>query len=182
MFKVVYGIGFIMIFVIRLPYRRMARSTRIVVDRKTVRERILLALTAVGVGALPLVYILTPWLNFADYQLPSWAGWTGAAIFVIGLWVLWRAHTALGRNWSDSVQLRQEHQLVTSGIYRHIRHPIYTFCWLLGIAEALLLWNWLVAPAGLASFALLYFLTGKSPLRGVKKSVRNALDAPEGQN
>ncbi len=157
-FKIVYGIGFIMIFILRLPYFWLARSTRIVVDRRTVRERILLALLSVGVGVLPLVYIFTPWLNFANYQLPSWAGWTGAAIFAVGLWVLWRAHAALGPYWSDSVQLRQGHQLITSGIYRHIRHPIYTFGWLLGIAQALLLWNWVVAVAGLASFALIYFL------------------------
>ena len=156
-FKIVWGIGFIMIFIIRLPYFWLARSTRIVVDRRTVRERILLALLAVGVGVLPLVYIFTPSLNFANYQLPSWAGWTGAAIFATGIWVLWRAHAALGRYWSDSVQLRQGHQLVTSGIYQHIRHPIYTFGWLLGIAQALLLWNWVVAVAGLASFALIYF-------------------------
>ena len=157
-FKIVYGIGFIMIFIIRLPYFWLARSTPLIVDRRTVGERILLALTAVGVGVFPLVYIFTRWLNFANYQLPSWAGWTGAAIFAIGLWVLWRAHAALGRYWSDSVQLRQGHKLVTSGIYRYIRHPIYTFGWLLGIAQALLLWNWVVALAGLASFALLYFL------------------------
>lgn len=35
---------------------------------------------------------------------------------------------------------------------------MYTSGWLLGIAQALLLWNWVVALAGLASFALLYFL------------------------
>lgn len=157
-FKIVYGIGFIMIFIIRLPYFWLARSTRIVVDSRTVRERILLALLSVGVGVLPLVYIFTPWLNFANYQLPSWAGWTGATIFAVGLWVLWRAHAALGRYWSDSVQLRQGHQLITSGIYRHIRHPMYTFGWLLGIAQSLLLKNWVVAVAGLASFALIYFL------------------------
>lgn len=157
-FKIVYGIGFIVVIIIRLPSLWLAKSAPIVVDHRTVGEKILLALLRVGNGALPLVYIFTPWLNFANYQLPSWAGWTGAAIFAICLWVLWRAHAALGRNWSDSVQLRQGHQLITRGIYRNIRHPMYTSGWLLGIAQALLLWNWVVAVAGLASFVLLYFL------------------------
>lgn len=158
MFKIVYGIGFIMVFVIRLPYYWMARSTRVVVNRKTVRERILLSLLSVGIGALPLVYVIASWLSFADYRLPAWAGWTGGVVFACGLWLLWRAYAALGRYWSDSVQLREGHKLVTSDIYRYVRHPMYSFGWLLGIAQAPLLWNWVVAVAGPASFALIYFL------------------------
>ena len=157
-FKLVWGIGFITVFVVRLPYYWMARTTRVVVDRKKLLEKTLLALVSVGVGVLPLVYVFTSWLSFADYRLPSWAAWTGAAIFVFSLWLLWRAHAALGRYWSDSIQLRQGHRLITSGIYRRMRHPMYAFGWLLGIAQALLLWNAVVAVAGLATFALLYFL------------------------
>ena len=63
MFKVVYGIGFIMVFIIRRPYWWLARCTRVVVDRKTIRERILLAILSVGIGALPLVYVFTTWLS-----------------------------------------------------------------------------------------------------------------------
>lgn len=157
-FKILWIIGFIMIVIIRLPHWRLGRSNRVVVDRNPVRERILLAIEAVGAGALPLVYIFTPWLSFADYQLPAWAGWAGVASLVASLWLLWRAHADLGQNWSRSLQLRQGHQLITSGIYRYIRHPMYAFGWLLGIAQALLLWNWVVAVAGLASFTLLYFI------------------------
>lgn len=158
MLKIVYGIGAITIFIIRLPYWWLARSTRIVVDRKTVRERILLAFLSVGMGALPLVYIFTSRLNFANYRLPSWAGQIGAVILATSLWLLWRAHVDLGRYWSHSLQLRQGHQLITSGIYKHIRHPMYASGWLLGIAQALLLQNWIAGLSGLVSFTLLYFL------------------------
>ena len=157
-FKIVYGIGYIMIAVIRLPYWRRSRSRRIVVDRKTPRERALLAFLSVGIGALPPVYIFTPWLGFADYRLPSWAGWTGVAILALALWLFWRAHATLGPYWSDSLQLREGHPLITSGIYGHIRHPMYAFGWLLGIVQALLLQNWIAGLSGLVSFALLYFL------------------------
>lgn len=160
-FKIVYGIGWVIVAMIRGPYHWRARTTRVVVDQKTTREKSFLALLAIGTGALPLVYIFTPWLNFANYRHRSWAGWTGAAIFAAGLWLLWRAHAALGRYWSHSLELRQGHELVTDGIYRHIRHPMYAFGWLLGIAQALLLPNWIAGPSGLVSFALLYF--GRAP-------------------
>lgn len=157
-FKIIYGIGVFIMTLIRLPYHRRARTRRIVVDRMTAREKALLAFLAVGTGALPAVYIFTPWLNFANVKLRSWAGWTGAGIFAVGLAVFWRAHAALGPYWSHSLQLRQGHPLITSGIYRYIRHPMYTFGWLLGIAQGLLLQNWIAGPSGLVSFGLLYFL------------------------
>lgn len=131
---------------------------RIVVDRKTAREKSLLTLLAVGMGVLPAVYIFTPLLNFANYTLRSWAGWTGAGIFAVGLAVFWRAHATLGPYWSDSLQLREGHPLITSGIYRYIRHPMYAFGWLMSIAQALLVQNWIAGLSGLVSFGLLYFL------------------------
>lgn len=157
-FKIIYGIGWALIAIIRIPARWRARSNRIEVDHKSAREKSLLLLVSLGMGGLPLVYIFTPWLNFANYKLRAWAGWTGTVSLVVGLWLLWRAHADLGRNWSDSLQLRQDHQLITGGIYKHIRHPIYAFGWLLGIAQTLLLPNWIVGLSGLTSFASLYFL------------------------
>ena len=154
--KIVYGAGWVLIVLIRLPARRRARSSPVVVDRKTAAELSLLALLSVGMGALPLVHLFTRWLRFADRRLPSWAGWTGAAGHAAGVWLLWRAHAGLGRYWSDSVQLRQGHQLVTNGVYRHVRHPMYAAGWLLVVAQALLLQNRVAGPAGLATFALLY--------------------------
>ena len=158
MFKIIYGIGFIMTFIIRLPYYWRARIRRIAADRKTAREKSLLAFLSVGTVVLPLVYIFTPVLNFANGKLRSWAGWTGAGIFAVGLAVFWRAHAALGPYWSDSLQLREGHPLITNGIYRSIRHPMYTFGWLMTIAQGLLLQNWIAGPSGLVSFALLYFV------------------------
>lgn len=154
--KVIFGVGWVLIALIRIPWRVRARAASVVVDRKTGTERSLLALVSAGMGALPLLHMFTRWLRFADRQLPSWAGWLGAASHFAGVWVLWRAHSGLGRYWSDSVQLRQGHALVTTGIYQHVRHPMYSAGWLLGIGQALLLQNRVAGPAGLLSFALLY--------------------------
>lgn len=51
---------------------------------------------------------------------------TGAVVAVAGLlFALW-AREQLGRNWSRSVTLKQDHELITSGPYAVVRHPIYT--------------------------------------------------------
>lgn len=43
----------------------------------------------------------------------------------------------LGRNWSSVVQIKQEHELIESGPYRYIRHPIYTGLLLAFVGTAL---------------------------------------------
>lgn len=50
----------------------------------------------------------------------------GAAITVVGLGFAVWARVHLGRNWSRSVEVKADHELITSGPYRLVRHPIYT--------------------------------------------------------
>jgi protein-S-isoprenylcysteine O-methyltransferase Ste14 len=79
--------------------------------------------------------------------------WAGVAILVIGLGFSIWARRRLGRNWSGTVTLKDDHELVRTGPYRWVRHPIYTGI-LLGIAgSALSLGEW----RGLASIALATF-------------------------
>ncbi|HVO28408.1 MAG TPA: isoprenylcysteine carboxylmethyltransferase family protein [Candidatus Paceibacterota bacterium] len=63
-------------------------------------------------------------------SLPIFANATVKAIGVIlcatGIaFAIW-ARRHLGRNWSGSPQMKEDHELVTSGPYRFVRHPIYT--------------------------------------------------------
>ena len=70
----------------------------------------------------------------------------------------WRSHADLGENWFQTLQLREGHQLVTTGVYAYVRHPMYAAFLLWGMAQPLLLHNWLAGFSPLASFAPLYFL------------------------
>jgi protein-S-isoprenylcysteine O-methyltransferase Ste14 len=79
-------------------------------------------------------------------------------MFVTALWLLWKAYADLGRNWSPTMQIQDEHNLVTHGIYTYIRHPIYAALWLWGCAQPLLLWNWIAGFALLVVFPPLYFI------------------------
>jgi protein-S-isoprenylcysteine O-methyltransferase Ste14 len=157
-FKIIYFTGFVVMFGLRLYYRWLARDNRIVVNRKDSLEILLLALAFVGMAVIPLTYVFTSRLKFADYQLPSWAGWIGTAVFALALFLLWRSHAELGRNWSQSLELREGHRLVTRGVYKYVRHPMYAAFLLWGISQPLLLHNWLAGWSHLAAFAPLYFL------------------------
>jgi protein-S-isoprenylcysteine O-methyltransferase Ste14 len=70
----------------------------------------------------------------------------GAVVFVAGLAVAIWARIYLGRNWGMPMTRKAEPELVTSGPYRFVRHPIYSgiLLGLLGTALATSLW-WLIA-------------------------------------
>jgi protein-S-isoprenylcysteine O-methyltransferase Ste14 len=58
-------------------------------------------------------------------NIPSvrWIGLSLTAVGVaIGIW----ARVSLGANWSGVVTLKDGHELISKGLYRWIRHPIYT--------------------------------------------------------
>lgn len=129
-------------------YRKMARAK----DRRMTADALLTALPALGMFILPVIYVLTSWLDFADYHLPMWAGWIGVAIFAVAVWLLWRSHAELARNFSPRVELFEGHSLVTQGVFRHIRHPIYSAHLLWGIAQVFLLQNWIAGLSMLVTF------------------------------
>lgn len=64
----------------------------------------------------------------------------------------------LGHNWSATLRIRPEHSLITHGVYRRIRHPMYTAHLLWAIAQGLLLANWLAGWIFLVAFVPLYLL------------------------
>ncbi|MCP6758298.1 MAG: protein-S-isoprenylcysteine O-methyltransferase [Fischerella sp. CENA71] len=154
--KIIFTIGVVLSVIIRIPYQRETRKNIIIDDRKTPEEKITLLLIFVGMLLLPFSYVLSPWLNFANYHLPIWTNILGMLTFAIALWLFWRTHDDLGKNWSPTLQIREGHTLVKYGVYRVIRHPMYTSVLLWCIAQALLLPNWIAGLSGLVSFTIAY--------------------------
>jgi protein-S-isoprenylcysteine O-methyltransferase Ste14 len=52
--------------------------------------------------------------------------WAGVAVMLVGLGFACWARVHLGTNWSGTVTLKEGHELIRTGPYRNIRHPIYT--------------------------------------------------------
>ena len=117
----------------------------------------LIAGATCGLFIVPLIYLITGIPKFADYTFRSGMGWAGAAVMLSVLLMFFLSHKALGRNFSVTLEIGQRQMLVTDGIYRYVRHPMYTAFWLWGLAQALLFSNWIVASAGILSVTFLYF-------------------------
>lgn len=154
--KAAYLAGWLACFFIRWPYQRQWKANVFRDDRRSPTEHALLAAMFLTMMALPLVWVFSPWLAFADCRLPHWAGVLGAALFAVAVWLFRRSHRDLAANWSPTLQVREGHELVTTGIYARIRHPMYAALWLWALAQALLVQNWIAGPPVLLAFAAMY--------------------------
>ena len=98
---------------------------------------------------------------FRDHGLNSapWRAGLGLVLFAVGLgFAIW-ARVNIGRNWGTPMSQKDEPELVTSGPYRLVRHPIYSGVLVAGVGTAVALsWAWLIAVA-LAGIYFVYSAT-----------------------
>jgi protein-S-isoprenylcysteine O-methyltransferase Ste14 len=156
--KIIWGLGCIAWYIIRYPHERRARRTPVAQRRDRVRDTALMAISFTGLGLVPLIYVLTGQPAFADYPFRPAQAWLGTLVMAAAMVLFYRTHRDLGRAWSVTLEVRDRHALVTRGIYERLRHPMYAAFWLLALAQALLLPNWIAGPAGLVGFGTLFFL------------------------
>jgi protein-S-isoprenylcysteine O-methyltransferase Ste14 len=69
-------------------------------------------------------------------------GLTGLTISSLGLITACWARYVLGKNWSVSVQKKEEHELISNGVYKIVRHPIYSGLLLMFMGNAIIVGSW----------------------------------------
>jgi len=111
-------------FVIWLLWALRSKRTQ---QRETISSR--LSYTIFNVAAFWLMFsgdVPREWLRARLFAPNVWTEGLGIALTAAGLgFALW-ARAYLGRNWSGVVTVKVGHELVRSGPYRWVRHPIYT--------------------------------------------------------
>lgn len=155
--KVVVLAATVVMIAIRAPHGRRSRSVKVAKSHKTPLETGLLVLAWVAFF-VPLIWIASPAFSFAEYPLRSGPLILGVMCFVLGLWLFYRSHTDLGTNWSITLEVREQHRLITRGVYRRIRHPMSSALVLYALAHALVIPNWVAGPSNLVAFAVLFAL------------------------
>jgi len=150
----------IVMVAIRAPHGQRSRGVAVARSRKGRLEIALLTIAWVAFF-LPLIWVATPVLAFADYPLHPVPLVVGTLCLAFGLWLFYRSHADLGTNWSITLEVREQHQLVTHGVYRWVRHPMYLALLIYSVGEALVLPNWLAGPSyGVAMVLLFAFRVG----------------------
>lgn len=104
-----------------------------------------------------VVILLIRFGAFRDHRLntDAWRAGLGLVLLAAGLGLAVWARVHIGSNWGMPMTQKDEPELVTSGPYRLVRHPIYSGILLAAVGTAIALsWTWLVA----AALATIYFV------------------------
>lgn len=99
-----------------------------------------------------------PWAGLDTHLLRPTLGlyWSGVAVLLGGIVLSIYARRTIGRNWSGTVTLKIDHELVRSGPYRYVRHPIYSALLLGYLGTALIRDEWRGILALLIAYAALW--------------------------
>ncbi|MEL6708847.1 MAG: protein-S-isoprenylcysteine O-methyltransferase [Pseudomonadota bacterium] len=141
---------------VRVPFAHRVGSVTVARDAADRADLVIMYGVFLTMVVLPMLRLATPLLDRFDYSLPETLALVGVALYLFGLWLFWRSHADLGRQWSASLQIGEGHKLVTNGVYARIRHPMYSAIWLMIIAQPLLFQNWFAGPLAILAFGLLF--------------------------
>lgn len=156
--QVIWFAGLVIWLAIRYRPNRAARKRKISHTARSPIETFSMVVSFTGLGIIPLIWIFTGEVSAANHTTHWLSILVGAVLFASSMILFRVTHKALGAMWSVSLDLREDHKLVTSGIYEKVRHPMYSAFWLWAVAQPFLLSNWIAGFSGIVGFGTLYFL------------------------
>jgi protein-S-isoprenylcysteine O-methyltransferase Ste14 len=145
----------VVMVLIRAPHGQRSLKVPVIRSRKGKLEIFLLTIAWLAFF-LTLLWIVSPLLTFADYPLHPIPFFIGVLCLGLGLWLFQKSHADLGTNWSITLEVREKHQLITQGVYRWVRHPMYLALLIYSAGQALVVPNWLAGPSYGVAMLLLF--------------------------
>lgn len=157
-FRILMFVSFIAMFAIRIYFQ-----SKVLHEKREIEvQENKLSLVAGSIAALSTLVFGAEYIFFQgafkftyllDY--PDWLRWLGVIILAAGITLLGSAHYHLGKSFNSLVVSKEDHQLVTSGPYRWVRHPIYTAYIMNYIAGGLLASNLVLTFVPVIFFGLM---------------------------
>ena len=132
-------------------------------------------MTIIKLGGLilwlsPLVYLINPnWMIWSKIGLPESIRWLGFGFGILCVLGIYWLFSSIGSGITPTSATRKEHKLVTNGIYRYIRHPLYTVGSSMFISFGMMADNWFIAALGVLAFIGMAIRTPKEEANLIEK-------------
>jgi protein-S-isoprenylcysteine O-methyltransferase Ste14 len=128
-FRTAFALIFFIILTISGYFRARARKSGGQIRRK---EEGIAALTFRMILAMPLLFAFLSYIFYPDlitpfsFELPDYIRFSGVALGILCVPFVYRVFTNIGRNISETILTKKNQELVMTGPYQYIRHPLYT--------------------------------------------------------
>ncbi|MCU7693140.1 protein-S-isoprenylcysteine O-methyltransferase [Haoranjiania flava] len=157
-YKILLVILVLSMNVIRRYYQKRYKATHALTTRQKhqSREKLMQWLMFFSLAVPGIMWLFTDWLSFAQFDLPDSVRILGFVIGICSMLLFGYVHKILGDNWSPVLEIRPEHELVISGPYKWVRHPMYSAMLLWLVSFTLISANWLYACSISAGLAILF--------------------------
>lgn len=163
-FRFILIAGFALIMPAGIYHRVRSQVTGESLDRRQEGLFVLATLRPLGIASMlgVITYMIDPGrMAWSAMPLPPWLRWFGVGLGAIaGSLFVGTLHT-LGKNLTDTVVTRKDHELVTGGPYRYVRHPFYVAFVLAVLANSLVAANWFILATGGAAWLVIVYRTRK---------------------
>ncbi len=163
-FRLILIAGFAIIIPAGMYHRVKSQASGESLDRRQEGLFVLATLRPLGIASMLalIAYVINPAsMEWSAMSLPAWLRWLGVGVgAVAGSLLIWTMHT-LGKNLTDTVVTRKDHELVTGGPYRFVRHPFYCAFILAVLANSTVAANWFILLTGGSAWLVIVFRTNK---------------------
>ena len=146
------------IFISGYSRRKADKVTR---EKVSSKDEGIMMILFLRIGGLLLWFSLIgylvypPILAWSKVGLPEWTRWIGVGVGFICVFLIYWLFSSIGSGISPTVGTRKEHKLVTHGIYRWVRHPLYSVGTLPFLSFATMIDSWFIAAMAILAFILL---------------------------
>ncbi|MCK9640987.1 MAG: isoprenylcysteine carboxylmethyltransferase family protein [Prolixibacteraceae bacterium] len=120
---------------------------KILIEQK--KKRTFLFLLIVGVQVVPFIYIFSVDFGPTDYHFWKWLSFPVTLCFVFCVWLFIKALSDLGIWWTPGQELKEDLQLVKSGSFHYVRHPMYLALLGISVCQVFMIQNWIAGPISL---------------------------------
>lgn len=132
-------------------------------------------MTIIRIGGLmlwlsPFVYLINPaWMAWSKIGLPESVRWLGIGVGVLCVAGIYWLFSSIGTGITPVSATRREHKLVTDGIYRYVRHPLYTIGSALFLSFGMMADNWFIILLAILAFIVMAIRTPKEEANLIEK-------------
>ena len=96
-----------------------------------------------------------------EYSFREILSFIGSMLVLLGAYVNIKGRIDLGRQWADQIKIYDDHKLITDGVYKYVRHPLYASLIWMFFGGALVFTNWLAFLLNCFIFIPMMYLRAK---------------------